>query len=200
MNAVARKPTDYKCLVLNANGLPLGVFPPSIIPATEAVSAVWRDRAIVVEEWPDVFFRSPSITIPVPKTLMLRTYANVSAEPRFCRRSVLLRDRFCCQYCGKKFPAEALSYDHIQPRSRGGLTCWTNIITACHACNARKRDSMPNYSGRKGKPGADGSMRPLKMPRRPTTTELLRAGLELLPNDIVETWGESLYWQVELEP
>jgi 5-methylcytosine-specific restriction endonuclease McrA len=34
---------------------------------------------------------------------MLREYAADSGEPKFCRRSILLRDRFQCQYCGDRF-------------------------------------------------------------------------------------------------
>jgi hypothetical protein len=47
---------------------------------------------------------------------------------------------------------------------------------------------MPNYSGRKGKE----EMRPLKMPYRPSTMELLRAGLEFLPDNIRKDWGSFL--------
>lgn len=105
-----------------------------------------------------------------------------------------------CQYCGVRFESHELSYDHVRPRALGGRTEWSNIVMACFPCNAKKRDSLPNYSGRKGRPGADGSMRPLKTPRRPTAAELLRAGLEFLPLDVRETWADTLYWGVPLEP
>lgn len=207
MSAVARpreglrkslRPTDLRTFILNADGNPLSTYPPSLISATAAVSALWRDRAIVVENWPEMFFRSPSVTIPVPKTMMLRQYANVSGEAKFCRRAVMIRDRLSCQYCGQRFESHELSYDHVVSRSKGGTTTWENIVMACFACNAKKRDSLPNYSGRKGHPGKDGSMRPLKTPRRPTAAELLRAGLEFMPNEIKEDWGSFLYWNVEL--
>jgi hypothetical protein len=42
-------------------------------------------------------------------------------------------------------------------------------------------------------------MRPLKEPRRPTTVELLRAGLEFPPNDIRDDFGSYLYWNAELQ-
>jgi 5-methylcytosine-specific restriction endonuclease McrA len=126
---------------------------------------------------------------------MLREYAPVSSKPKFCRRSILLRDKFCCQYCGKKHPQESLSYDHLIPRAKGGKTTWNNIVTACLTCNAAKADTMPNLSGRKGK----GEMRPLKMPRQPSTAELLRAGMELLDPQIREDFNDFLYYNVELE-
>jgi 5-methylcytosine-specific restriction endonuclease McrA len=196
--ALKERSRSLRTLVLNADGRPLSTYPLSIVSAQDAVSAIWRERAFVVETWADAFFRSPSTTIAVPKVMMLRQYAPISGEPKFCRRSILLRDKQSCQYCGKSFPTQELTYDHVIPRSRGGKTVWTNIVTACLRCNAAKANDLPNYSGRKGimKPG---QMRPLKEPRRPTNAELLRAGLEFLPNDLRESFGDFLYWSVELK-
>lgn len=190
------RPQDYRTLVLNADGRPLTTWPLSLLSAQDAISAVWRDRATVVETWEDAFFRSPSTTIAVPKVVMLREYAPVSGEPKFCRRSILLRDRFRCQYCGQAFPSQELTYDHVTPRARGGKTEWTNIVTACLRCNELKGSKLPNHSGRKG---VVGSLRPLKEPRRPTTAQLLRAGLEFLPTDVREDFGSWLYWNTSLE-
>jgi 5-methylcytosine-specific restriction endonuclease McrA len=189
------RPKAWRCLVLNADYLPLSTYPLSIVSAQDAVSALWRERADVVESWPGAFFRSPSTSIAVPKVMALRNYAPISGEPKFCRRSILLRDHFCCQYCGKGFASHELTYDHVTPRSRGGKTVWTNIVTSCIPCNAAKANRLPNYSGRK----AAGQMRPLKEPRRPTAAELLRAGLKFLPNDVREDFHAWLYWNVELD-
>lgn len=189
----------YQTLVLNADGRPLSTWPLNLVSAQDAVHAVYRDRYVVIENWPEVFYRSPSVTIPIPKTVLLREYAPIKGEPKFCRRSVLLRDRYSCQYCGHKLDSRDLTYDHVIPRSRGGKTVWSNIVMACFPCNALKRDSMPNYSGRKGVV-KHGGMRPLKEPRQPSSAELLRAGLELLPNDIRETWQDVLYWNADLVP
>nr|YP_009530676.1 HNH nuclease [Paulinella micropora]AXY63365.1 HNH nuclease [Paulinella micropora] len=41
-----------------------------------------------------------------------------------------------CIYCGSK----SESIDHIQPRSRGGLSTTTNCIPACLSCNIQKND------------------------------------------------------------
>lgn len=185
-----------RTLVLNADYRPLSTWPLSLVPAQDAVRAVYRDRATVVETW-DAVFRSPSIEIKIPKVIALRSYAPISAEPKFCRRSILLRDRYCCQYCGKRFESAELTFDHVVPRSAGGKTEWANILSACVSCNARKRDQMPNYSGKKGK---QTGLRPLKEPRRPTTAELLRAGLEFLDPVLKDDFGAFLYWNTELEP
>jgi 5-methylcytosine-specific restriction endonuclease McrA len=36
-----------------------------------------------------------------------------------------------------------LSRDHIIPRSRGGKDIWTNVVTACKACNCHKDNMTP---------------------------------------------------------
>lgn len=192
MSAVARKP--YRTLVLNSTHVPLSTWPLSIVPAEEAVHAMYRDRCYSVEDWPDAFFHSPSTAIAVPKVVALRHYANVSGAPKFSRRNVLMRDSWCCQYCGKRVASQDLSFDHVIPRAKGGETVWENILTACTKCNALKKDQDAQWSARKG-----SGLRPLKLPRRPTSAELLRSGLQFLPDDLVENFADFLYWGVKLE-
>jgi 5-methylcytosine-specific restriction endonuclease McrA len=184
-----------QCLVLNADYRPISTWPPSIIPSFKAVSIFYRERADVVDVWPEVF-RSPSFEIPVPKVIALKQYQPVCQQPKFCRRSIYLRDRYRCQYCGQKFQTEELTFDHVVPRSKGGRTTWENILTCCISCNSLKRSQDANYSGRKG---VQGTLRPLKPPRRPSAQELLKAGLELIPEDLKEDYGSYLYWHAELE-
>lgn len=188
-----------QALVLNADYRPLSTWPLSLISAQEAVHAVYRDKVTVVETWDGAFFHSPSTSVAVPKVVAMRQYAPISADPKFCRRSILLRDRYRCQYCGEQFPPHELTFDHLVPRSKGGKTEWANILSACIRCNALKKDNDANLSGRRGVLGKDGRLRPLKMPKRPTTAELLRAGLEFLPNDLREDFGSWLYWNSELQ-
>lgn len=201
MNAAARdvRRRPYTTLVLNADYQPLSTWPPSVISARDAVHAACRDRVSVVETWEGAFFRSPSTRVPVPRVVALRQYAPVHGAPKFCRRSILLRDRYRCQYCGDRFEAAELTYDHLVPRSKGGKTVWENILTACVDCNAKKKNQDANFSGRRGVIPADGRLRPLKTPRQPTGAELLRAGLEFLPDEVREDFGSWLYWHVELQ-
>lgn len=193
--ALKERRPERRTLILNADFRPLSTWPLSIVPAQEAASTVWRDRAVVVETWGDEVFRSPSRSIAVPKVVALRHYVHVDAAPKFCRRSILLRDRFRCQYCGQRFAGDDLTFDHVVPRSAGGTTVWENILSACVECNKRKRNVMPNYSGRKG-----DAMRPLKPPRQPTAHELMRAGLEFLDQTIREDFRSWLYWEQQLVP
>jgi hypothetical protein len=193
---INRRVESLRTLVLNADGRPIQTWPLNFISASDAVKDVWLDKAIVVDTWEDAFFRSPSTQIAVPKVLMLRSYANTRGEPKYCRMSVYLRDRFCCQYCGKKFTADELTLDHVVPRADKGESRWDNVVACCVPCNAAKGNQRANHSGRKAVPG---SLRPLKQPRRPTAAELMRAGLELLPNDVKEDFGSWLYWNAELK-
>lgn len=66
---------------------------------------------------------------------------------RFSRRNVFARDEHVCQYCDQKFPTGRLTLDHIVPRSHGGPTNWTNIVTACQDCNQFKADRTPEQAG-----------------------------------------------------
>lgn len=57
------------------------------------------------------------------------------------RFRVFTRDLFTCQYCGRGAPDVLLRVDHVEPWSKGGRTEMKNLLTACHACNAGKRDT-----------------------------------------------------------
>jgi len=74
----------------------------------------------------------------VPGTLVGGT-PKMSAKLRF---SVLRRDGFTCQYCGKSAPNVLLEVDHIKPRSAGGGNEDTNLVTSCRDCNRGKGASL----------------------------------------------------------
>lgn len=54
------------------------------------------------------------------------------------RFEVFKRDKFTCQYCGKRAPDVILHADHIEPASGGGPTTILNLITSCEGCNLGK--------------------------------------------------------------
>lgn len=58
------------------------------------------------------------------------------------RFSVLQRDSFTCQYCGRKSPDVILEIDHIIPKSKGGKNKKENYQTACKDCNIGKGDGI----------------------------------------------------------
>lgn len=48
-----------------------------------------------------------------------------------------------CHYCGKKFPPQALTMDHVVPLVRGGRSTKGNVAPACKSCNTSKRYRLP---------------------------------------------------------
>ena len=66
--------------------------------------------------------------------------APISRRTRFL---VLKRDRYTCQYCGRKAPEVELEVDHRIPVAKGGSNNLSNLVTACRDCNRGKRDDRP---------------------------------------------------------
>ena len=58
------------------------------------------------------------------------------------RFEVFKRDKFTCQYCGRRPPEVVLEPDHILPESKGGKYTLENLITACFDCNRGKSDGL----------------------------------------------------------
>jgi len=86
--------------------------------------------------------------IRIPKVLVLHSYDRIPARHiRFSRLHVFSRDNFTCQYCGRHFNRGQLNLDHVQPRSRGGLTQWENVVTSCVKCNFKKANRTPQEAG-----------------------------------------------------
>lgn len=48
-----------------------------------------------------------------------------------------------CYYCSARVPAKTLTMDHIVPVARGGKSVKSNIVTACKACNTKKKYLLP---------------------------------------------------------
>jgi hypothetical protein len=64
-----------------------------------------------------------------------------SVTPR-TRFEVFKRDKFSCQYCGRKAPDVILNADHIHPVSEGGTSDLMNLVTSCAECNGGKSDKL----------------------------------------------------------
>ncbi len=175
-------------LVLNADFRPLSYFPLSLWSWQDSVKAVFLDRVNIVSLY-DHVVRSPSFEIRLPSVIALKEYVPSARRPAFTRFNVFLRDRFCCQYCGAAFPTHELTFDHVVPRSKGGRTIWTNVVTACSSCNLLKGSYMPHECG----------MHPLTRPYQPSAFQLQENGRAFPPGFLHESWRDFLYWDSELE-
>lgn len=60
------------------------------------------------------------------------------------RFEILRRDGFCCRYCGASAENTRLVVDHVLPESLGGKTDPSNLVAACHDCNAGKASTHPD--------------------------------------------------------
>lgn len=161
-------------------------FPVHVTTVRRSICMVYRGVAYVVatdtlqthgfEDWVGLaeppaehWIQTPSIPIPVPEVVQLRHYDKVPRHVApFTRRNLYRRDGHTCQYCGRQESSERLSIDHINPKSRGGLTSWENCVLACVRCNAGKADRPLGQSG----------LRLIRKPRRPHWSPLLNLSHE----------------------
>jgi 5-methylcytosine-specific restriction endonuclease McrA len=72
--------------------------------------------------------------------------APLAATPALTREMLFARDCHVCAYCGRRLRPAELTAEHVQPRSRGGKTSWTNLVSACKPCNLRKGDRTPEQA------------------------------------------------------
>lgn len=122
-------------------------FPLRIIKWQDAVKMMYEGNVDVIVSY-DETISSPSVTWNVPAVIRLHKLPyRHKRGMKFSRLNVYTRDRFTCQYCDKRFGWKELSYDHVVPRSSGGRTEWTNIVTACKKCNCKKSNRTCDESG-----------------------------------------------------
>ena len=92
--------------------------------------------------------RTARIAIPVPEVIVLVRYGRVPDRGlAFSRGNLCNRDRYTCQYCGRRPGTQELTIDHVVPRCRGGISSWSNCVVACVQCNARKAHKTLSESG-----------------------------------------------------
>ena len=172
-------------LVLNADYRPLSYFPLSLWCWQDAVKAAFLERVDIVAEYED-YVHSPSIRVRVPSVVVLKDYVKPRRNVAFTRFNLFLRDGFCCQYCGSKGD---LTFDHVVPRSNGGVTSWENVVAACSKCNLKK--------GSKNLRGV--GMKLQRSPRKPSADELRNSGRKFPPNYLHKSWLDFLYWDTVLD-
>ena len=128
--------------------------------------------------------------IAVPKIIRLLGYDRLPATGvKLNRRNLFARDQNRCQYCGRRFPTNELSLDHVIPRTQGGLNGWENIVCACIRCNVKKGGRTPHQAG----------MKLIAAPLRPRRSPVLTIKLS---DSRYASWKQFLdyaYWNVELK-
>ncbi|MGV6838860.1 MAG: HNH endonuclease [Planktomarina sp.] len=179
------KPLQRPALVLNADYRPLSYYPLSVWPWQDAIKAAFLDRVSIVAEYDD-YVHSPTTKIKIPSVVVLKDYVKPQKRVAFTRFNLFLRDEFSCQYCGAK---GELTFDHVVPRAKGGVTSWENVVAACSPCNLKKGARSLRQTGL--------SLR--KPPRQPAAEELRNLGRKFPPGHLHESWMDFLYWDAELD-
>lgn len=174
--------SDAQTLVLDPSYRPL-----EVVHWTRAVTLLFQSKIEVLVEY-DGFVRSTSIVIKMPAVVrLLKMFRRDRRPAKFSRVNVAARDGYKCQYCGIRQKLGELTYDHVVPRSQGGKTTWTNIVSACSDCNGRKAGRTPEQA----------RMRLRKQPVQPTSVPV--AVIEVSRESMPDAWRDFMYFTGELE-
>jgi 5-methylcytosine-specific restriction endonuclease McrA len=152
-------------LVLNANFEPINVC-----NTRRAVGLILLGKADLVMNGRG-YIQTVQQTIPIPSVIRLEQMIHrPRLQVRLTRREVFRRDKYTCQYCGRR--SNDLTVDHVWPKHLGGEHTWTNVVAACPSCNHRKG----------GRQLAEAQMRLLQPPLEPPSNAFYIFGRHLEEN------------------
>ena len=119
--------------------LDMSFRPIEVIDAVEALVLCLVGKAQAVETHM-LEINSVNNSFKLPSVIALKRIVKFHFKTMACKRhNIIWRDQNQCQYCGK---TRELTLDHLIPRSKGGKFVWTNLVTACLSCNAKKGDKL----------------------------------------------------------
>jgi 5-methylcytosine-specific restriction endonuclease McrA len=177
---------DMAVLLLDSTYEPL-----KIISWEDAMHRIVTGDAEVVEET-DKLIRSAYVEWKLPSVIRQLKKFKRRGKVQFSRINIYMRDGWTCQYCREKKATKDLTFDHVLPRAQGGITSWTNIVTACRTCNHAKEDRTPEQAG-------------MKLMRKPEEPRWLPAQMVIRMKQLPKQWEayidtkSLLYWTTELE-
>lgn len=120
-------------LVLNQDYTPI-----TICTVQRAFTLMFLQKAELITELKGKKLRSVTSSFPFPSVIKIKYYVTIPYKGVvMSRHNIFKRDGGKCQYCGTN---KDLTIDHVQPRSKGGKSTWTNLVTACKKCNSKKSD------------------------------------------------------------
>ena len=131
---------EKRVLVLN-----LDHYPVAVVTVQKAMVLLLMEKAQQLSSYELLEIRTVSRSYSYPAVIRLAQYKHIPYKGVLLNRANLFRrDRGQCQYCGS---AKQLTIDHVIPRSKGGKTSWTNLVTACNRCNVLKGDKTLEQVG-----------------------------------------------------
>ena len=173
----------HATLLLNTSYEPLRV-----ISWKKALILLFSGKVEVIEEH-DQEVHSVTFAVKLPSICRLLKYVRVRNRQRvrFSRANIYARDNYTCQYCGKGFSPEDLTFDHVVPVAVGGQKRWDNIVTACFRCNHRKGGKTP----------AQASLSLIRRPVEPLWLPAFHITFKI--KSPPDSWRDYLYWNIELD-
>lgn len=171
-------------LVLNSDFQPLTFIPLSTTKWEEAIKMVLMNDATILEYIDNVYIRSEKIRIHFPTVIILNKFIKYKQKVKLTRTNIFIRDLYTCCFCNKYmfFERENLTVDHIIPRSKGGKSCWENLVSSCKDCNTIKGDMI---------------IIPRKIPKEPSYSELVYKRKNLPVFIDHESWRKYLIYSWE---
>ena len=141
---IKRSSLTICCKILKLNSIFLS-RPISVVNWKRALVMEMLAKAEVLEYYDDIGIQSVNDVFPLPAVMKVCFYVkNInsgSCQLNASRKSILMRDRYECQYCGSR---TNLTIDHVIPISRGGEWKYDNLVTACSRCNTKKGSKLPH--------------------------------------------------------
>jgi 5-methylcytosine-specific restriction endonuclease McrA len=169
--------------ILTTLELNLTYEPVRLISWQESIQKWSMGRVEIIEEY-NLPLRSQYVEMKIPPAVKLtESYHKQCSIVPLDRWAVYARDGWSCQYCGRVFRSRELTFDHVFPKSRGGKTSWTNIVTACKLCNCEKDNRTPK----------EAEMPLLRKPTRPRWLPWLLAKTIRL-NQVPAQWVPWISW------
>lgn len=152
----------------------------------------WRELSNEVKKDPAGFISTPTFKFAIPDVIALKTFEGIpKSEVKFTRRNIYEHYNYRCAYCGNRFNTSDLNLEHVIPKSRGGKTDWSNIVTSCIPCNLKKGNRLP----------LEANMALLINPTKPkwrgSAAVVFRPGFRIKAS--WQRFIDNVYWNTELD-
>lgn len=178
------------------------IVTPPPIGAYETFS--WEDWAKLRPTEGENTLIAPHQIFKVPEVIVLTQYdKSPEHKVHFSRKHIWKRDNFKCQYCGVRPPNDELTLDHVDPKSLGGDTSWTNCVLACYQCNSQKANRRPEDAHKHCLPKEQRhnwrGPSPMRLACKPAKPKFsLFKGDRVHIPETWRHWVSKLYWEVPL--
>lgn len=148
-----------------------------------SIVLLYQGKAESVKETDTVIYNQDrTYSFVIPKIIRLVAYVTSLYKNKipYSKRNIFVRDKYTCQYCGKKMIQPQCTVDHIIPKALGGKSSWNNCVCACKSCNNIKGDKHLDHT----------KLRLRSHPRQPSAGEFIRLRSVNLIEQIEQMFNE----------